>query len=225
MALRFRSPRAYRAIAWVKEQGLTYLTNDQLLDLAYAALQARRDRGVLIEAGTAAGGSALVLAAAKHPSQSLFLYDTFGMIPPPSRSDDVDVWKRYEQIESGAATGIRGRPYYGYETNLLQKITDFFTEFGLDVRNENIHLVKGLYEETLRLDVPVSFAHLDCDWYESVKTCLERIHPHMQVGSRFVIDDYESWSGCKKAVDEFLDENGDKYAVSMHARLHLLKKG
>jgi len=44
----------------------------------------------------------------------------------------------------------------------------------------------------------------DVDWYDPVKTCLDRIWPHLIVGGVIILDDYQDWGGCRKATDEFL---------------------
>ncbi|MFN9838368.1 MAG: hypothetical protein ACK56L_20095 [Pseudanabaena sp.] len=41
--------------------------------------------------------------------------------------------------------------------------------------DNNISLVKGFFEDHLIIDKPVVLAHIDCDWYDSVSTSLERI--------------------------------------------------
>jgi len=50
----------------------------------------------------------------------------------------------------------------------------------------------------------IALLHIDADWYESVKLCLERFYDSVQPGGFVVIDDYGHWEGCKKATDEFL---------------------
>ncbi len=50
-----------------------------------------------------------------------------------------------------------------------------FKNFGIDVIDNNISLVKGFFEDHLIIDKPVVLAHIDCDWYDSVSTSLERI--------------------------------------------------
>ena len=157
--------------------------------------------GELIEAGTARGGSAILIAAAKSPERPLRLFDTFGMIPPPSPRDGEDVQRRYDVITSGVATGPQGTAYYGYEPDLLAKVRASFEEYGIAPEENNVRFISGLYEETLRVDGPVALAHLDCDWYESVKVCLERIEPMLAPRGVLVIDDYDASSGCREAVD------------------------
>jgi O-methyltransferase len=91
------------------------------------------------------------------------------------------------------------------------------------VEENRVDLVKGRFEDTLELDgPPVAFAHLDGDWYESTMTCLTRIAPRLSVGGRIVIDDYYTWSGCRRAVnDYFKDRPG--FRLLRRAKLHVVK--
>lgn len=57
---------------------------------------------------------------------------------------------------------------------------------------------------TLHPDGPIALAHIDCDWYEPVKVCLQRITPSLTYGARVIIDDYFDYGGTQKAVDEHL---------------------
>ena len=65
----------------------------------------------------------------------------------------------------------------------------------------------------MKIDGPVAFAHVDVDWYEPVKTSLERIFPNLTVGGSIILDDYHDWGGCRKATDEFLREVTDKIVL------------
>lgn len=212
-------------IGEVRKQKLTYLSVGALNDLFGAAVQADRSRrpGVFIEAGCALGGSAIVLAKAKHPQRPLFVYDVFGMIPAPNDQDGEDVHQRYERIKSGQAAGIGGDPYYGYETGLVEKVRGSFAAFGLPVEANAVALVEGLFQDTITGHEPVALAHIDGDWYESVRTCLERIGPRLSPGGVMVIDDYYHWSGCRTAVDQFLAKHPDDYRTVRRRRLHVEK--
>jgi len=147
------------------------------------------------------------------------------MIPPPSEKDCEDVHKRYEIIKAGKAKGLGTNNYYGYDENLFEKVKENFNHYGIELLSNNVHLVKGLFQDTMKIDFPVALAHIDCDWYESVLTCLTRIVPELVVGGTLVIDDYYSWSGCKKAVDEYFHGNNrENFRFVRKNRLHIIKK-
>jgi hypothetical protein len=204
---------------------LTYLDADALTDLYDTALaaEAAARPGMIVEAGCALGGSAIVLAAAKSPERPMRVFDVFGMIPPPSDEDDEDVHERYEVIRSGQSEGLGGDRYYGYEENLLAKVADNFEAHGIPLQANRVELVQGLFEDTMVLDEAVCIAHIDGDWYESVATCLERVHPVLVPGGVMVIDDYFAWSGARKAVDDFLARHGAAYRTMRKERLHLVR--
>ena len=208
----------------VRHDKLTFLAEYPLYEIYSTIRHIERKKvpGILIEAGVALGGSAIVMAAAKNRWRPLFLYDVFDMIPPPTIEDGEDVAKRYSIIKTGDATGIGGETYYGYQQNLLDRVHDTFVKYNYDPAPHSVHLIKGLFTDTLRVDSPVAFAHLDGDWYESTLVCLQQIWQHVSAGGRIIIDDYYHWSGCKKAVDEFF-KGRDDFKFLKHSRLHVLK--
>ena len=218
-------PPVHPVITEVRAKKLTYLPVGALNDLYEAAVRADAEQrpGILLEAGCALGGSAIVLAQAKHPDRPLHVHDVFGMIPPPTDQDGEDIHARYEKITSGQATGIGGNTYYGYENGLMEKVAGTFTEFDLAPDANAVSLVKGLFQDTIIGDEPVALAHIDGDWYESVRTCLDRIGPRLPSGGVMVIDDYYYWSGCRTAVDEFLADHPDAYRTERRTRLHIEK--
>lgn len=208
----------------VRAEHLTMLGAGPLAELAHAVLdvEGRALEGVMLECGTARGGSAIVIAAAKSPGRRLAVHDVFGLIPPPTENDGADVHRRYEKILAGGATGRGGETYYGYRDDLYAEVAESFARHGLPVAESGVELVRGLFEDTLTGDEPVAFAHLDGDWYASTRTCLERIAPRLVPGGRLVVDDYTTWSGCRQAVDEYL-ETGPGLERQMHSRLHLVR--
>ncbi len=196
-------------IRQIKKNNLTYLSNAKLKKLAMLCLsnENKKIEGIIIEAGCALGGSSILMAVTKERDRSMRIYDTFGMIPEPSESDGVDVHKRYDEIRNGHSKGIKGDTYYGYVDNLYDKVIDSFNQFGVHIESDDVRLIKGLLQDSLQVNEPVSLAHIDVDWFDPVYISLERIVPWLSVGGAIVLDDYLDYSGCRKAVDEYF---GDK---------------
>jgi hypothetical protein len=211
-------------ITRVRDEHLTYLKPPHLRALAAAVLDAERRGvpGLVVEAGTARGGSAIVMAAAKSPERAMKVYDVFGMIPPPTEQDGADVHERYRAITEGKARGVGGEQYYGYRDDLKDEVAASFARHGVPVDEHRIELVQGLFQDTVHLDEPVAVAHLDGDWYESTMTCLVRIAPLVAPGGRIILDDYYKWSGCRTAVDEYFAEH-DGFRLEHGAKLHAVR--
>lgn len=203
--------RLSRLARTVKKQKLTYLSDAKLLRLDQALRQTATEDGAFVEFGVALGGSAIIIASAAAAARRRFFgFDVFGLIPPPvSGKDDAKSRQRYEVIASGQATGIGGDRYYGYRDNLYDDVVKAFRRNGLTVDGQTISLVKGLFEDTLpRTDLGrVAFCHIDCDWYDPVKFCLERIAPRLTPGGLILLDDYHDYGGCAQATREFLSAN------------------
>jgi len=217
-------PEIEQTISQARSEHLTFLKESNLRELASVVLDIESAKlpGLLIEAGTARGGSAIVMAAAKAPGRPMKVYDVFGMIPPPTEQDGADVHARYEKIAAGEARGVGGEIYYGYRDDLYQEVTDSFARLGVPVADHGVELIQGLFDDTIDLDEPVAFAHLDGDWYESTMTCLQRIAPLVVPGGRIVLDDYYQWSGCRDAVDEYFSGR-DGFRLERRARLHVVR--
>jgi hypothetical protein len=160
----------------------------------YGAVQrvvARNIPGDLVECGTARGGSAALMGLAARrlgASRTLWAFDTFEGLPCPT---DGDPDREVAELYTGRCRGDLG------------DVRAFFDRLGLlpDVR-----LVKGRFQDTLAVaDVKaIAVLHLDCDWYESVRVCLDQLYDRVSPGGVIQIDDYGHWAGARKAVDEFL---------------------
>jgi O-methyltransferase len=199
----------------VRDERLTYLSNLKLrrLEKVLHDLNLQHVDGNYIEFGVALGGSAIVIAKAARTSKRAFAgFDVFGMIPPPnSAKDDQRSMLRYGTIERGESTGIGGDDYYGYRKDLYGDVIRAFSRHGLEVDNESVALVKGLFENTWPTSkhAPIAFAHIDCDWYEPVQYCLSVTAERLVADGAIVLDDYHDYGGCRLATDEFLAEHAE----------------
>jgi O-methyltransferase len=210
----------------IRRDRLTYLGYQKLRSLSRAAETVREVPGCVIECGLALGGSGILLAT-ELPDRPFHGYDLFAMIPPPGPNDPAKAHNRYEVIASGRSEGLGGETYYGYVDDLFGRVSDSFARYGVPT-GDRIHLHKGLFEDTLDPQWPVSLAHIDCDWYDPVKLCLKRLTPWLSPGARVILDDYSDYGGAKKATDEhvaahagFSVERDAGHRVLVYAGQHL----
>ena len=148
--------------------------------------------GGFVECGCSRGGSAALLGLTLQRMEThrpIWLFDTFEGLPAPTSQDpDFEIAELYTGTCAGTLEGVRG----------------LFTELHL---MQEAHFVKGLFQETLTATpLPqIALLHLDGDWYESVKVCLENLYDKVAPGGVIQFDDYGYWKGARKAVDEFLE--------------------
>jgi hypothetical protein len=170
------------------------MSGDARLRGLYAAIQHVAEQqvpGAIVECGTARGGSAALLGLALkrfNERRPLWVFDTFEGMPPPTAADP--------DYELAA-------PYTGHFRGELAEVTSLFARLEI---LENARLVKGRFEDTIpQADIAkIAVLHIDGDWYESVKVCLDQLYDRVSPGGVIQIDDYGHWEGARKAVDEFL---------------------
>lgn len=192
-------------ISRIRSKKLTYLSDMKLTSIC-RTIEDTNLPGVFIEAGCALGGSAILIASLKSSESPLFIYDVFDTIPPPTKEDAQEVHDRYKTIIEGKSTGIGGDKYYGYENDLYKVVQSNLKSFGINCEKQSVSLVKGLVQDTMKIEQSVAFAHVDVDWYEPVMACLKCIFPNLAIGGSIILDDYHDWGGCRKAADEYLRE-------------------
>ena len=77
---------------------------------------------------------------------------------------------------------------------------------------DNVTLVKGYVQDTFPKylnDIgSIGLLHLDMDFYKATIYALETLYDKVIVGGYIVIDDYNAYKGCKKAVHEFIKKRG-----------------
>jgi hypothetical protein len=168
--------------------------------------------GAIVECGVWRGGSMLAIARTLVDlgvtNRDLYLFDTFETMPPPGEHD-IDVWggKVADTFDQALAS-----PGYAYipqdEIKQLMLATGY--------PESRLHFVKGMVEDTLPDAAPPSIAlcRLDTDWYESTAHELRHLYPRLSPGGVLLIDDYGHLMGCKRAVDEYIEEHD--LAVLLH---------
>ncbi|QQO17512.1 class I SAM-dependent methyltransferase [Bradyrhizobium diazoefficiens] len=187
----------------------------------YAHFQAIRyvsEHGVsgdIVECGVWRGGvsmlGALTLLSHADASRRIWLYDTFAGMAKPG-AEDQSPWDGNNAVRLWSKHKNDGRNDWCYAP--LSEVRKNMLSTGYP--EDRITFVQGDVVETLGQHVPdkIAVLRLDTDWYASTKAELEILFPRLVKGGVLLIDDYGAWSGCKKAVDEYLSEN--KIPLMLH---------
>ncbi|MBV9573303.1 MAG: class I SAM-dependent methyltransferase [Acidobacteriales bacterium] len=151
--------------------------------------------GDVVECGCARGGSAALMGLTIRQLKSkrkLWLFDSFEGLPAPTIKDpDFEL----ADLFTGTCIGT------------LEEVRRLFHRLNLA---DDAEFVKGLFRDTLP-HAPLSkiaVLHIDGDWYESVKVCLESLYDKVVPNGYIQLDDYGYWKGARRAVDEFFAERG-----------------
>lgn len=147
-------------------------------------------QGDIVECGVWNGGTAGVMASASRQSNRHFwLFDSFQGFPKPTEKDFPG-----DSISEGE---WQGNPF---------SVLNLFRKLSIDL--SRVHIVPGWFKDTLpsRAVNSIALLHIDADLYESVKCCLENMYERVVPGGFVVLDDYGFWPGCRRAVDEFLND-------------------
>ena len=147
--------------------------------------------GAFVECGVLDGGTAALMAyAARKDARQVHLFDAWKGLPAASAQDGPGARRWVDDVV--------GSP---------RRVTKVMKAVG--ARMDQVIMHKGWFHETFRsADIEeIAFLHIDCDFYEPVRLCLNMWWPKMVKGGIVQIDDYEAFQGCRAAVDEFLAAN------------------
>ena len=173
----------------------------EILRLAEQSISASGD---FVELGCYKGETSLLLAKllkSHNSDKKLWLYDSFAGLPEKTKED-----------YSAAGTQFKAGELLVSKREVIEK----FKRSGLKIPIIKKAFFKDLDPEN---DFPelISFAFLDGDLYDSIKTSLRLVSPKLSKQGIIIVHDYNNpeLPGSSKAVDEFL------YA---HPNFHLTQK-
>ena len=196
--------------------------------------------GAFVECGVWKGGAIGLMALANlrktTQRRHMHLFDAFQDICEPDAA--VDGPRAIQEIRqftgkggqtSGKLEAVRG--YYDFlgGPGSLEENKRLF-EDTICYPREYVHYHLGWFQKTLprdHLDVgPIAILRLDGDWYASTKVCLEYLYDKVVPGGIVIIDDYGTYEGCRKAVDEFMArENVKAYLAPVDSDCRFMVKG
>jgi len=158
--------------------------------------------GDFVECGVWRGGSsmaiALTLLRMGISDRRMWLYDTFGAMPPAGEHDRDYAGR---QMNPRALDDVNNS---SHTTGLtLSDVRSAMASTGYPL--EQVTCVEGLVEETIARSSPerIALLRLDTDWYESTRHELVELYPRLERGGVLLIDDYGHFAGARKAVDEY----------------------
>jgi hypothetical protein len=180
--------------------------------------------GAFVECGVWKGGSVgmMALSNLRHGAarRDLHLFDAFTEICEPDEKVDgaravqeVRAWTKQEGGTEGRLKPLTGiYDAFGGPGTLAENQRLLEEAIGYD--KARIHYHQGWFQDTLPTDAaaigPIALLRLDGDWYASTKVCLEHLYDQVVSGGVIIVDDYGTYEGCRKAVDEFLGARGVK---------------
>lgn len=157
--------------------------------------------GAIVECGVLKGASfsrfTMFREIFSNPfSKKIIGFDTFGKFPETSFEDDKK--PREQQITSA-----------GIESISKEQLYDVLKHKGTD---KNVELVEGDITKTVpkyvkdNPQLKISLLNLDTDIYEPAVTILENFYPRITRGGILILDDYETFPGEAKAVDDYFKD-------------------
>ena len=180
--------------------GYTMVGHKRLDNIKYCLETVISDgiKGDVIETGVWRGGAMMFAKAVlmKHGDldRKIWCADSFKGLPKQFGKD----------VEIGGDPEMSGMTFLGVAQ---EDVMRNFELFGL--LDQNVKFLKGWFHDTLP-NAPIdtiSVARLDGDLYESTMDALESLYPKIASGGFLIIDDYQSWKGCKLAVNEYREKH------------------
>lgn len=160
-------------------------------------LVAERTKGLagdVVECGVWRGGMSAGLAEVLGPDRMYYLFDSFEGLPPAQEIDGA-VAQRWQADTASPA----------YFDNCRAEME--FAREAMTRASVRFECIKGWFEDTIpqfRGTDSISLLRLDGDWYDSTMVCLEHFFPRVVDHGIVLIDDYHTWTGCSRAVHDYL---------------------
>jgi O-methyltransferase len=188
------------------------VSTDALVDVAnlMRVILAQKIPGDIVECGVWRGGTAFFIAGLLEQAgvrdRKVWLFDSFEGMPQVEPIDGAAAIAESNDPESFLSAAKSRAP--------IDEVRQAASDLGVAHRTE---LVKGWFSETLpaardRIG-PISLLHIDCDWYASVRCCLDNLYDQVADGGFVFLDDYYHYDGCAFAAHEFLASRRLPYRI------------
>jgi O-methyltransferase len=162
--------------------------------------------GCVVECGVWRGGMMAGIAEVLGPDRDYYLFDSFEGLPKAQRVDGESFLAWQQNVESP-----------GYFDNCRASEDEARAAMQMAGARRTV-TVKGWFDRTVPGFLPpspIALLRLDGDLYESTKVCLESLYDHVAANGLIVIDDYGTWEGCARAVNEFLARSSVRHVLRL----------
>jgi hypothetical protein len=140
-------------------------------------------------------------------NKKLHLFDTFADMTKPT-SDDFEILSGISADQMlNNEQRIDGKSNtWAFAT--LGDVKQNFKE--IDFPLDRLSYVEGVVLNTVPKHLPAQLAvcRIATDWYESTKHIITHAWPRISDFEILLLDDYDVWSGSRKAIDEYFLEIG-----------------
>lgn len=202
-----------RIFNYVRDSELSIVGDEPLFTtiLACSHVVEHGIEGDFVECGVYRGGNGILAADVfrrRAPGRQIWLFDTFAGMTEPTAADvnvhGMPARPKFEAHQKG--------DHNEWQFASLDAVRGNFERASLS--QDRIRFVQGDVLETLKsspLPDKIAVLRLDTDWYESTRLELEILYPRLSRGGVLIIDDYGSWEGSRKAVDEYFAARARPY--------------
>lgn len=197
----------------------TMVRREALFSLYYQLLHCERNSipGAYVECGVWKGGAVGIMALVnlRHGKQvrDLHLFDAFSDICQPDEKLDgpravkeARSWSK-EGASNGKLEPLKG--FYDHKGGAgTVEINKKLLIDKISYAENHVKFHEGWFQDTLpeqHKDIDkIAVLRLDGDWYASTKICLDYLFEKVVSGGFVIFDDYGTYDGCHKAVDDFI---------------------
>ncbi|MFA7431444.1 MAG: class I SAM-dependent methyltransferase [Rhodospirillaceae bacterium] len=146
--------------------------------------------GHVVEFGSFKGGSAIFMAKVcqvLHPQMQIYAFDTFEGMPETNAAVDAHTKGDFKDVD-------------------FDELSTYIRSLGLT----NLHLVRGLFDETAPRVLPeigaIRLSHIDCDIQSAVAYSYDAANPYMVKGGYIALDDalFSSCIGATEVVEDLM---------------------
>lgn len=161
---------------------------ESLVQLA-KTIEERGLDGAIVECGVLDGGSAALIGSQTRASgRPIHLFDAWQGLPGGTPED-----------------GAAAHKWEGEVVGSPRRVVAAMKAAAVDLQRVYFH--RGWFEETFpdaAEPARVALLHIDCDFYEPTRLCLEAWVPRIVPGGFAQFDDYGAFAGARRAIDELL---------------------